>query len=160
MSPIVVRAEELVRGVASLRTDADGTEVIDLIKPRAVSSAPGETFWGLILLIAFRDRATSVHYHPWRGESALAEIVDDVRVEMVAPEAEGTATILETARSLFLAPRGLLSRLVGRPSTACGSFSLDVAGRSLVWDAIIWSNGERSGVELNRVTPLEPLKSE
>ena len=110
--------------------------------------------WGMVLLMAVRDRAASVHYHPWRGAGALSYVVDNTRYEMVPPPAEFADACVDVAREAFTVPAGLLARLAGG-RTACGTVSLLVGGNPILWDAVVWSNGDRSGVELFRITPLE-----
>lgn len=129
--------------------------------------------------MSVRDRATSVHYHPWRSDPlsyviddvryevglnkeyfGLSEgrpiVIDNVRYEMVPPPVEYAAGIVEEAQLAFTPLPGSVARLFGRRRAACGTFTLVVGGNPVLWDAVVWSNGERSGVELFRVTPLEP----
>jgi hypothetical protein len=111
----------------------------------------------MILLLAFRDNATSVHYHPWREDGALAYIVANVRHVLVPPPDELSEAVVAVARSLFTEPvqGGLLARLNGRTVSglSCGPVEFDVGGNVLVWDAVVWSSGGRAGVELFRVAP-------
>lgn len=111
--------------------------------------------WGVLLLMSVRDRATSVHYHPWRGDGALFYIVDDARYEMVPPPAEHADVCVNTARDAFIAPAGFFARLFGCERVACGTLSLDVGGLPVVWDVVVWTSGPRRGVDLHRITPLE-----
>ena len=116
--------------------------------------------WGMILLLAIRDHATSVHYHPWREDGGLACVVANVRHVLEPPPAELSGAVIAAARSVFTpaARGGLLARLGWRrrAEPACSSVELDVWGNVLVWDAIVWSSGERAGVELFRVAPAVP----
>jgi hypothetical protein len=108
--------------------------------------------------MSLRDRATSIHYHPWRGESCLTYLIENTRYELLPPPAEYAADILRVARSMFITPgQGFFARLFGRDSAnpACSAVSLDFYGLHIVWDAVIWTTGERSGLELYRITPLE-----
>lgn len=61
-------------------------------------------FWGLVLMLALRDKASSIHYHPWRAEGALSYVVDNVRYEMVPPPAEFASECVDAAFSLFVPP--------------------------------------------------------
>lgn len=108
--------------------------------------------WGMLMLMAVRDRALSVHYHPWRERGQLSYVVDNVRYEMLAPGFEWSGRMIEVARELFTPAGGGWFR---RPGPACAAVELDVWGNRYVWDAVVWSSGPRAGVELFRVTPLE-----
>ncbi len=160
MSPIIVRIEDLVGDVVSIETAADGSWQITF--PDDAIQLPVEIrkLWGFVLLMAQRDRATSVHYHPWRSDDRLTYIIEGVqRYELSPPPDEHAPAIIEAARSVFTAPpaKGRLSRLVGlAPERAvCSTFSFEVHDWAVLWDVVCWSNRERSGVELIRVTPLE-----
>jgi hypothetical protein len=119
-----------------------------------------QKLWGMVLLMAVRDRATSVHYHPWRTDGRLTYVVEGwQRYELIPPSDEHAEVMIGTARAVFT-PTGLLARLFGHRRTSCGTVRLEVGGNPIVWDAVVWSNGERSGVELIRVTPLEPRGAE
>lgn len=107
--------------------------------------------WGMVLLMAVRDRATSVHYHPWREYGALSYVVDYVWYRLVPPACEFAGRIIEVARELFTPAGGWFRR----SGPACAAVELDVWGNRYVWDAVVWSSGPRAGVELFRVTPLE-----
>ena len=186
MSPIVIRATDLIGDTASLQRAADGRlfftlsdaaahypeeipegfseEIWEAWRSSTVAfQFPGDIrkLWGLVLLMAERDRATSVHYHPWRSDGYLSYIAEGVRYELVPPPDGYAAAIIETARSLFTAPptEGLLSRLIGHePERAvCSTFSFEAWDMAVLWDAVCWSNGERAGVELYRVTTLEEV---
>ncbi len=143
--PLAGDADEILKAVLSDDTPTD------------VRSVMGK-FWGIVLLLAVRDRATSVQYHPWRGEGALSYVVDDIRYELVPPASEDTAEIVAAARALFTTPPGFLARLFGCGRVSCGTVTLDANGPT-VWDVVCWSSGERSGVEFFRVSP-EPTESE
>src|SRR5689334_15997838 len=66
---IVLRADDLMRDVPP-----EGDVRKDL------SNDPGVLArrWYMILLMAIRDHATSVHYHPWREDGGLAYVKDGV----------------------------------------------------------------------------------
>jgi hypothetical protein len=159
MAPIVVRGEELLGDPATRPSGANGALLINFGETVALPSEIRK-LWGAVLTMAVRDRATSVHYHPWRTDGRLTYVIEGrQRYEFIPPPEVHAVTIIEGARSLFTAPpaRGLLSLFVQRaPEPAvCSSFTFEVGGWSVVWDAVCWSNGERASVELIRVTPLE-----
>ena len=117
---------------------------------------PARKLWGLALLMAVRDRASSVHYHPWRGDGALAYVVANTRVEMSPPEPGWAERCVAAARSLLIQRRSLLGRiLVGQPYPKCGSLVFGVAERRIEWEVVCWSSGKRFGVEFFRITPIE-----
>jgi hypothetical protein len=136
-------------------------------------SDPMRKFWGYVLLFAVRDNASSVHYHPWRGDGALAYIVANTRIELHPPHPDWARHCVAAARSL-LAHRSLLGRiavatrsflsdcsllgliLVGRSARrTCGSLVLGVAEHRIEWQVVCWSSGGRCGVEFFRITPIE-----
>ena len=154
---VVVRVEELI-GFCDSPPASDDDMVVDaMVVELTDDPAALGKMWGMILLLAVRDNATSVHYHPWREDGVLAYIVANVRHVLVPPPAELSEAVVAVARSLFTEPvqGGLLARLCGRTVSglSCGSVDFDVCGNVLVWDAVVWSSGERAGVELFRVAP-------
>jgi hypothetical protein len=159
VQPIVVRVEDLIGDFSLLeRDEEDGLLITFPTEPKELSIALRK-LWGLVLLMAIRDRATSVHYHPWRGDSSLAEIVDNIRYEMVPPPPECAEELMSAARSIFLPTNtGFFARLLGRgpARTACATVSLDVGGVPILWDVVCWFSGERGGLDFFRVTLLEP----
>lgn len=144
-----VRAEALTGMVQfpMLESEGDGAATLeggDEILPQ---------FWGLVLIMAVRDQATSLHYHPWRNV-VLTYIVAGTRYELIPPPAEAAPGILAAARALFAPPTWF-----GRQRlevTTCGSFEFDAYDSLTTWDAVVWSSGERAGVELYRVSPPLP----
>ena len=55
-----------------------------------------------------------------------------------------------------LAPHFLIRAAGSIPESiwmSCGTVEFDVGGNMLLWDAVVWSSGERAGVELFRVAP-------
>jgi formylglycine-generating enzyme required for sulfatase activity len=159
---IVVRVGELIGFPDSPPASDDDMSVgdDDMIVELTDDPAVLGKMWGMILLLAIRDHATSVHYHPWREDGGLAYVVANVRHVLEPPPAELSGAVIAAARSLFApaARGGLLARLgwCRRAEPACSSVELDVWGNVLVWDAIVWSSGERAGVELFRVAPAVP----
>jgi len=114
--------------------------------------------WAAVLMMALRDKAASVHYHPWRDGGALAYICENVRYEMVPPPAEYAGVCIDVARTLFTQPRrsGFLSRLRQQRSenTVCSAMRVEFAGWASLWDAVCWSSGERAGVDLFLIRPF------
>ena len=158
MSEVVVNVEDLIGPLRPTGTSADD-DMLVVFSPDdgpAELAAAFRKLWGMVLLMSVRDRATSVHYHPWRGEGALFYVVDNTRYEMVPPPAEYAGACADTARTSFITPAGFFARLFGRERAACGTLTLTVGGNLIVWDVVCWSSGARRGVDLFRVTPLEP----
>ncbi|MFO0953780.1 MAG: hypothetical protein U0835_22015 [Isosphaeraceae bacterium] len=124
-----------------------------------LSEDPAELarFWCMVLLMAVRDHASSVHYHPWRDDGGLAYIVGENRLVLEPPPYRLAGPLLAVARSLLTG-----TGWVGSPSrhgwfegagAVCSSVVLDIHGDRFPWDAVLWSSGERSGVELFRAAP-------
>ena len=112
-------------------------------------------FWGCLMAMAVRDHAASVHYHPWRADGGLAYVVHTVWYAMASPPPELAGPMIAAARDLFVHP-GRRGWLRWRGKVDCGSVELDVAGRRIVWDAVVWSAGGRTGLELYRISPPAP----
>jgi hypothetical protein len=132
---------------------SDAAEGDELLIPLSDDPAVLGKLWGMVLLLAVRDHAASVHYHPWRADDGLAYVVQGVRYALVPPPAELAGPVVAVARSLFT--RRGRGRWLGRGSSgpACGPVELDVWGHVFVWDAVVWSSGGREGVELFRIAP-------
>lgn len=113
--------------------------------------------WGQAFLVAIRDRASSLHYHPWRTDGGLAYVVRNVRYPLVPPPAELAAPLLQVAQS-FLAPSSTAKpppplAPASPPTAVCESVTLEIWEKQFVWDAVFWSTRERSGVEFYRIAP-------
>jgi hypothetical protein len=141
----VVRLAELT-GIRDSSAATDGDMCVELTDDPAVLGK----MWGLVLLLALRDSATSVHYHPWRADGGLAYVIANVRYAMIPPPTELAGSVVAVARSLFTGSGR------GGSGAACSSVELDVWGAAFVWDAVVWCSGERTGVELFRVAPPVP----
>jgi hypothetical protein len=146
---VVVRVGELA-GFPDAPSAGDDDMVVQLSDD---SAALGK-LWGMVLLVAVRDHASSIHYHPWREDGGLSVVVANVRYVMVPPPPHLVGPLIAVARSLFTRPgrSGWFSRGAGG-GPVCKTVELDVWGHTSVWDAIVWSSGERSGVELFRIEP-------
>ena len=107
--------------------------------------------------MAIWDEASSVHYHPWRGDGALSYIIANTRYDLLPPPADWAWQCALAARSFLVRRRSLLGRvLVGSSrGPACGSFMLCVEEHKIEWDVVCWSAGKRFGVEFFRVAPLD-----
>ena len=117
----------------------------------------------VVLALALKDNASSVHYRLWHGEttgeSVLTYVVGGVRYEMVPPPLEIAGALFDVARTL-LVPGGLwrvLRRLLGRMVGGCsGEFSLlDANGNRSEWCGVVWSAENTAGLELYRFYPPE-----
>ena len=116
----------------------------------ADDAGPGGRLWAFLLLMAIRDKASSVHYHPWRADGPLSYIVDNVRHTLEPPHAEHAEMVVAAARSLIAPHRWLFA---DRRTTLGGSFALQFEGISVEWDVVCWSSGTRMGAEFFRVVP-------
>jgi hypothetical protein len=138
----------------------DGPLLVEF--PNAVGPELAAAFrklWGMVLCMAVRDGAESVRYRPWRDERILTYVIGWQQYEFVPPPPQHANLMIEVARQLFTPPPTLIERVFGRGGAACGTFTA-IAGEAVVWDAVCWSSGERGGVELYRVTPIDPTKVE
>jgi len=153
---VVVRSAELLGDVDALPTGAHGELLVDFSDTSVAPAVRARQFWWLVLLLALRDGARSLHYHPWREFGPLSYIVGPTRCELVAPPAAFGPVLLATARELFGPPARLRERLFGRAATVCSEIEVQVCGAACRWDAVLWSSGPRSGVELFRVVPSPP----
>ena len=90
---VVARVEELI-GFRDSPPASDDDLVVELTDDPAVLGK----MWGMILLLAVRDNATSVHYHPWREDGGLPYIVANVRHVLVPPPAELSEAVVGKAR--------------------------------------------------------------
>lgn len=161
MAEIVIDVMDLIgplRPASEIKDDDDDDMLVELAEnaSRAEFTAGFRKLWGMVLLMSVRDRATSVHYHPWRTDGALSYVVDNTRYEMVPPPDIWAHWCVETARTTFTEPAGFFARLFGRGRVSCGTLRLEVGGNPIVWDVVYWSTGRRYGIEFYRVTPLEP----
>ena len=142
---IVLRVDDLIRDVP------EGGDLSD-------DPAVPVWLWCMVLLMASRDHATSIHYHPWREDGGLAYIVADARHVLKPPPAELAGPFLASARTLLPNRPGAGSLICPCRFTAigaaCSTVKLDVCGDVFLWEAVVWSSGPRSGVELFRVSPV------
>ena len=108
--------------------------------------------WNLVLEMAIRDRASSIHYHPWNVGS-LAYVVDDKRYEMVPPPADISRTFVLAAGSMLAKTRAEVwsRRFLGWPIRASGLLRFPCDGRVTEWFGIVWKVHSFTGVEWNRV---------
>jgi hypothetical protein len=109
--------------------------------------------WRQVLEIAVRDRASSVHYHPWCNGSPLTYIVAGTRYEIVPPLDYLSRTLVLAAGAMLARTRaGVWSRrFLGWPIRASGLLRLSDNGRVTEWAGIVWAIRGLSGVEWNRV---------
>jgi hypothetical protein len=114
--------------------------------------------WGVALLLAIRDDASSVQYQSWREDGTLAYISHGTRHILYPPSSKAAREFAAAARAIVKPGwRGLLARVVWWLGGAvAGRFTLDIGyGVTVVWDVVIWSSGERFGVDFFRVSPLD-----
>lgn len=136
---------------------------IDDSDPSVTTQEGARQLLTVVLALALKDNASSVHYRLWRGdatgENVLTYVVGGVRYEMVPPPLEIAGPLFDVARTL-LVPCGLwsgLRRLLGRMVGGCsGQFSLlDANGNRSEWCGVVWSAKNTAGLELYRFYPPE-----
>ena len=140
---------------------------IDDSDPSLTTQEGARQLLTVVLALALKDNASSVHYRLWRGlwrgvttgENVLTYVVGGVRYEMVPPPLEIAGALFAVARTL-LVPRGLwggLRRLLGRMVGGCsGQFSLlNANGNRSEWCGVVWSAENTAGLDLYRFYPPE-----
>jgi hypothetical protein len=153
---VVVRVAELVGDFSALPTGAQGELLVDFSDSSVAPAVHARTFWGLVLLLAVRDGARSLHYHPWREFGALYYIIGPAFYELLPPPATFGPVLLATARDIFAPRPSWRERLFGRGASVCTAVALEVGGAWCWWDAVLWASDWRSGVELFRIFPSLP----
>ena len=117
--------------------------------------------WRMVLAMAVRDGASSVHYHPWRADGHLSYLVAGVRYEMVPPHPELAHRVAAAAGALVCGSRlGAMSRRwLGWPSRAGGRVRLTGQSGESEWAGVVWAVGPLAGVEWFRLDPA-PTEAE
>lgn len=148
----VVRIEDLIPSFTGLEAVEAGAPDMEWEDPRGPKQ-----FWGMVLLLAVRDGASSLHLHPWRPDRGMTYIVSGVQYEMVPPPSDHGIPLVQSARCLFMRNSSWLRRLL-RPAevSTAASFVLDVWGNLYEWDVVYWDTGARMGVDFYRANPPEP----
>lgn len=152
MAEIVWDVMELI-GPPAPGEDDDMLVVFSPEAPQVELSAGFRKLWGMVLCMAVRDQATSIHYHPWQADWSLTYVCECKRYAMVPPPDEYAAGIVAEARAAFTRPPGFFARLFGRDPVACGTLRL-IVGAPVLWDVVCWSTGPRFGVDFFLVTPV------
>jgi hypothetical protein len=101
----------------------------------------------LVLAMAVRDGAVSVHWHPWRAADALAYVVGGVRYSMVRPPPELDGVVSAAARAL--AGGWVVGRWLGL--SAAGRFRCVGAVGPSEWCGAWWRAGGVCGAEFHRM---------
>ena len=109
--------------------------------------------WCMVLLMAIRDHASSVHFHSWRGNAALTYIISNTRFQLLSPPSDQAEWCVSAARSLLQRPGFLRWFLGGQQTPTCGTLVLRVSEHEIKWQVVTWSSGGRCGVEFFRLTP-------
>ncbi len=110
--------------------------------------------WRMILAMAVRDGAASVHYHPWRADGHLSYLVAGVRYELIPPPPWIARRVSAAAGTIICGNRvGAASRRwLGWPLQAAGQVRLAVGSDVSEWTGVVWSVGSLTGVEWYRLT--------
>ncbi len=120
--------------------------------------------WRMVLAMAVRDGAVSVHWHPWRAADALGYVVAGVRYSLARPPAALDGLVSGVAREL-VAP-GRVRSAVGRwlGLSAAGRFRCESEYGPSEWCGAWWGTGGVCGAELHRldiaITPITESKAE
>lgn len=116
------------------------------------------TMWMLVLAIAIRDNAISIHWQPWRNGRALSYVVDDVRYYMIPSPKQFDDQVSRMLQSLIAPTRiGLaLRRFLGMPIT--GRILCESKTTYSEWSAVAWKVGDIMNVDFYRLDiPISPL---
>jgi hypothetical protein len=111
-----------------------------------IDRAGAERMWKAVLAMAVRDRASSVHFHPWRPD-ALAYVVGDARHALGQPPSELDGELLAVAREL-IAPGPDAS-----PADAVGRVLLRTQQGGAEWVGVCWAAGGTEGADFFRLGP-------
>jgi hypothetical protein len=109
--------------------------------------------WRMVMAMAVRDGASSVHYHPWRADGRLSYIVSGIRYELVPPPPAFAPRLIAGAGALICGSwLGAASRRwFGRPLRAEGRVRLVSGLAASDWAGVVWSIGSHAGVEWYRL---------
>jgi|GEM_PF-6854957 len=106
--------------------------------------------WCHLFAMAVRDRATSVHWHPWREGEALSYIIRTTRYTLMRPPTELNTLTSAVARE-FVVPgriRSTIGRWLGR-SVASRFICVNSLGPS-EWCGVWWAIGSINGADFFR----------
>ncbi len=111
--------------------------------------------WRLVLAMAMRDGASSVHYHPWRSDGHMSYIVAGTRYEILEPPPKFAAMLAEVAESLASASWfGRIARgWRGRTHLTAGKVRLNAVTGESDWAVVVWTIDAQCGVEWYRLDP-------
>lgn len=107
--------------------------------------------WTLAMLLAMavRDGASSVHYHPWRSGEELWYVAQGQRFTLLTPDSESCTALLYDAKQLVA--NGLVARLSAWMSgCAYGQVRLVNETGESQWGVVYWSRGQLAGMEFLR----------
>jgi hypothetical protein len=125
-----------------------------------------ERFWRLVLTIAVRDSASSLHYHPWRNNSptfvshSMTYVVNGIVYGLVPPPLSAEKLLIEAARKLLAPGRFRFMRrlLTGSPSITSGHLLAETSCGTSKWFGACWGANGFAGVDLYRLD-LPPIKN-
>jgi hypothetical protein len=111
--------------------------------------------WKMLLAMAVRDKATSLHYHPWRSDGHLSYIVEWQRYELVPPPFNLSRRLALAAGAMMCGNRltAASRRWVGWPLRASGRLRCASTFGTSDWAGVVWSVGSLIGVEWYRLQP-------
>ena len=133
----------------------------DPLSPEAVADlyaarVTWDCTWPEVLAMAVKDRASAVHYHPWRtdrlADFVLSYVITGTRYGLIRPPAAAAGRLLAEARRL-LCPSRVRRLTAGR--TVVGRLRLAGDAGVSEWCGICWTGAGLSGVEWQRVSPVE-----
>jgi hypothetical protein len=105
--------------------------------------------WRMILAMAVRDGASSVHYHPWRPpDGHMCYLISGVRHQLVPPPPAHAYRVAAAAGALMCGSwLGAVSRRwLGWPLRTSGRVSLTGGLGTSEWAGVVWVVGSLVGV--------------
>ncbi|MFO0822236.1 MAG: hypothetical protein U0792_03820 [Gemmataceae bacterium] len=145
---VVVDVEELLGPMLAKNGSDDDDMLVTFNEDGCNSVECFKKLWAMLILMAIRDKASSLHYHPWRKDGVLAYVVENTRYEMVPPPAKLAQACFEVARLMFMPPDQQQFWERSAEHAACSAVRMEFEGWASLWDAVCWSSGERVGVDL------------
>jgi hypothetical protein len=109
--------------------------------------------WRMLLALAVREGAESMHYHPWRADGRLSYIVAGVRHVLNPPPPKLAGRVAAAAGALACGNwAGAVSRrLLGWPVRASGRVRFAGEHGPSEWAGVVWADRQVVGVEWYRL---------
>jgi hypothetical protein len=109
--------------------------------------------WQMILFMAVRDKAESIHYHPWRTDGRLSYIIKQSRHALHPPPESMCWRVAAAAGAMLCGNRlsAATRRWLGWPVGTSGRIRCTCSHGPSIWAGAVWSSGLFLGVEWYRI---------